>query len=277
MNFISKHKTAFLAIFILLITLYFISSPSDNNAEKGYLHRTLMKVASPLQMAVVAVFDGVINVWDGYFALVDAEKRANELEEINLYMSQKLKEQLVIEEENTRLRRLLDFKQRVPLSYVPARTIATDILGQFRTITINVGQKDGVRKGNPVVNDAGVIGRILEVYPGFARVLLMIDPNSSIDGRVKRTKAKGIIQGTRENENLFCQFAFSLRTEDVQVGDQIVTSGLDQRFPAGLLLGEVVEISRADVGIFQDASIKPAVDFTRIVEVLVITSGVASQ
>ncbi len=105
----------------------------------------------------------------------------------------------------------------------------------------------------------------------------MIDPNSSIDGRVRRTMAKGIIQGTRENERMFCQFAFSLRTEDVQAGDKIITSGLDQSFPEGLLLGEVVEVSKAEVGIFQEAFVKPAVDFSRIVEVLVVTPGVRKR
>jgi len=273
MNFISQHKTAFLALLILFITLYFISIPNDQEEDKGFLHRALMTVATPMQMAVVAVVDGVVNIWDGYFALVDAKNEADDLRNAKFYMGQLLKQQLVIEQENARLRRLLEFKQRIPLSYVPGRIIASDILGQFRTVTINVGQKDGVRKGYPVINDSGVIGRIIEVYPGFAKVLLMIDPNSSIDGRVKRTMAKGIIQGTRDNEKMFCQFAFSLRTEDVQAGDQIITSGLDQSFPEGLVLGEIVEVSKTEVGIFQEAYIKPAVDFTRIFEVLVITSG----
>jgi len=271
MGFFLRHKVAILAIVILLISMFSIYTPEPG--DNGIGHRAIMVIASPIQHVVVAISDGLSNVWNGYFALVDAKQEAKEANDVNRYLGLQLKMLQEIERENVRLRKLLNFKTRENLHIVPGRVIATDILGQFRTVTLNVGADNGVRVNFPVVNADGVIGRVIEVYSGSSKVLLMIDPHSSIDGRVVRTNAQGMIKGTKNNDNMLCEFAFSLRIEDVRMGDRVITSGLGQQFPQGLVLGDVIEVSRSDVGIFQEARIRPAVDFTRLQEVMVVLPG----
>ncbi len=270
MGFLRRHFVIILALALILIAGKALYDPPDKISGS---RRVVVGIAGPIQEAVVAVVDGVASLWNGYIALWNTEREAEDLRDINRRLSRQIADQSLIEQENARLRRLLGFTRRVPLQYSPARVIATNILSQFRSITINTGRADGL-SGNPaVVTEAGVVGRVIELHDRSARVLLMIDSNSSIDGLVRRTGARGIIQGVSERDQLICQFAFSLRTEDVRAGDEIITSGLDQQFPAGLLLGRVVEVSRNDFGIFQEAKIEPAVDFSRLNEVLLVTGG----
>lgn len=269
MSFFRRHIALILLLIIVALSFASFYKPKD---ETGPLGRVIVSISSPIQFGLANAVDGLTGVWKGYFDLMDAREEAETLEEQNLYLSRRIEEMAPLETENARLRRLLKFSQKHPYRYQPARVISTDILGQFRTVMISAGKNQGVKKHAPVVNANGVVGRVVEVFGEYARVLLMVDPNSSIDGRVKRTEAKGIIQGTNDNEKLLCQFAFSLRTEDIQKGDVILTSGLDQQFPAGLTLGKVVKISKSEYGIFQEAKIAPAVDFNRLHEVLVIVS-----
>lgn len=270
MTIYRKYIIIIMMMAVIILSLFSLA-PHGDNEEAGFVHRAVWTVAAPIQSVLISIVDGVASVWNGYIALVDARKEAGEFRDQNLYLKRWIADLAPLEEENARLRGLLDFSRRMPLKVIPARPIAMDILGQFRTITINSGADDGVGPSSPVVNADGVVGRIIERYDSFSRVLLMIDPNSSIDGRVRRTGAQGIVQGTNDSKNMLCQFAFSLRTEDVCEGDEIVTTGLDQRFPPDLLLGTIAEVSRAEFGIFQEAKIKPAVDFTRLRELLVIT------
>lgn len=268
---IRNHKRIVALLLVALFVLATTYSP-EKEAEPGFMGRALMWVTVPVQTAVVAVVRGVQSIWYGYFDLVDAREEAEALRDQIAFYQRELAERLVMEEENARLRRLLGFVEEHRLPAVAARIIATDILGQFRTVTIDRGSEDGIRAGSPVLDADGVVGTVLTVYANASRVLLMIDPNSAIDGRVRRTGAQGIVQGGNMADKMWCQFAFSLKSEDVEVGDVIVTSGLDQQFPPGLLLGTVAGLGREDVALFQNAVIKPAVDFTRLREILVLVA-----
>ena len=272
MGFFRRRMMILLLLLIGAVAFLSVYSHNKQQTERGVLHETVLRLAAPLQMGLAAVIDGSRSIWSDYLYLVDAAEEANTLRELNSGLARRLSEMEEVDAENARLRRLLGFARREPFHYAPARIIAADILGQFRTVTLNVGQKDGVTVGAPVLNADGVVGRVVESFPGASRVLLIIDPNSAIDGFVRRTEARGIIQGTNDNDFFHCQFAFSLKTEDVRVGDLVVTSGLDQQFPSGLPMGIVFEVTSSELGIFQEAKIKPLADFTRLREVLVMTS-----
>jgi rod shape-determining protein MreC len=97
-------------------------------------------------------------------------------------------------------------------------------------------------------------------------VLLVSDHNSGVDALVQRTRARGIVQGTVDAG---CALKYVKRTEDVQVGDDLVTSGLDGIFPKGLPIGRVVAIDKRGQGLFQSAEVAPRVAFEQLEEVLV--------
>ena len=230
----------------------------------------LEALLTPLEEGLYWVGTGLGDTWRHYLYLVGLREEAADLTSENRHLRLLLMQQKDITQENTRLRRLLGMKRHQALHYKAARVVALDLLGQFRTARINLGRKDGIEPGAPVIDAYGVVGRVVELNDYGARVLLMIDPQSSIDGRITRTRAQGLVQGTNDRNERLCQLAFSLRTEDLRQGDEVVTSGLDARFPPGLLLGTIHSVSKGDIGIFQEAKLLPAADFTRLEEVLVI-------
>jgi rod shape-determining protein MreC len=122
----------------------------------------------------------------------------------------------------------------------------------------------------PVVVAEGVVGRVHAVAGRTADVLALTDVNSSIAVRVERTRARANVRGLGKPD--LCRLDYALRTEDMIEGDALVTSGTDGVFPRGLPVGKVTQLDRRPHGLFQDARVVPAVDVTRLEEVLVVTA-----
>jgi rod shape-determining protein MreC len=118
-----------------------------------------------------------------------------------------------------------------------------------------------------VISPAGVVGQVLKIAPDYATVLLITDYNSAVDCIVERSRAKAIVEGKGENQ---CHLKYLLRSEEVAVGDIVVTSGLGGNFPKGLMVGEVKKVDKKGHGVFQYAELMPSVDMTRLEEVFVV-------
>jgi rod shape-determining protein MreC len=182
-----------------------------------------------------------------------------------------------LQEENTRakevklafdrLKQLLQFREKNSPSMIGAEIIGQDPSSWFKSVTIDKGERDGVKKGMAVISPAGVIGQVLKTAPHYATVLLITDYNSAIDSIVQRTRAKAIVEGKGENR---CQLKYLLRTEEVAVGDAVVTSGLAGNFPKGLMVGEIKKVDKKGHGVFQYAELAPSVDLAKLEEVFVI-------
>jgi len=119
-----------------------------------------------------------------------------------------------------------------------------------------------------VISTAGVVGKLITVSSDASRVLLINDHNSAVDAFDQRSRARGIIAGVVD-DGLIMKYVD--RTEDVKAGDVIITSGMDGIFPRGLLVGEVVKVSQEGPGLFLNVQVKPAVDFRKLEQVLVLT------
>jgi rod shape-determining protein MreC len=171
---------------------------------------------------------------------------------------------------NHRLKRLLDLQRRLPTKAVAAAIVARDATVWFQSLTLDKGGSHGIEPGMPVLAPEGVVGVIAATSSHAARVLLLTDPNSGIDVLVQRTRVRGIVSGRIERTAVL---KYVGRAEDLQVGDRIVTSGLDGVFPKGMPVGEIVRVSRDDPGLFLHADIQPAADAGRLEEVLVAPPG----
>jgi len=112
-----------------------------------------------------------------------------------------------------------------------------------------------------------VAGRIIEVSWNASKVLLLVDYNSNIDALVQRTRSQGVLQGSGSSG---CELKYVQRTQDVQVGDVVLSSGLDGVFPKGLVLGTVDAVERKDAGLFQQIRVSPVLDIGTLEEVVVI-------
>jgi rod shape-determining protein MreC len=170
-------------------------------------------------------------------------------------------------ETQERIDALLQFKQTLNLPVIPAQVIGLDPSGWFKSIIIDKGKQAGLRLDMPVVNAFGVVGRVVSVSPNYAKVLLIIDQNSAIDCLVQRSRDRGMLKGLMSE---ICKLDYVVKSSDVKVGDILVTSGLGGVFPKGLPMGQVLEVKEMPGELFKDISIMPAVDCSRLEEVLVV-------
>ena len=257
-------------VIILLSALILMSLRVKQRKGVDFSDALLIEFCSPFQKASTFVIKTVRGAFREYLFLVHLQRenvmlkqRIAELQKEN----DQMKEMAIA---NERLQKLLQFREKISSSVIAAEVIGQDPSSWFKSVTLNKGEKNGVRKGMAVISAEGVIGQILKTAPDYATVLLITDYNSAIDSIVRRTRAKAIVEGKGENR---CLLKYLLRADDVIVGDIVVTSGLGGNFPKGLMVGEIKRVDKRGHGIFQHAELVPSVDLTKLEEVLVITES----
>jgi len=256
-------------LIILLLLFGFVLMSLRAKERKGvqFFDALLMEACSPVQKASTLVIKTVQETFQRYVFLVNLEKE-------NRMLKQKISELQAgnhrmeeIRLANERLKQLLQFRGENSLSMIGAEVIGQDPSSWFKSVTVDKGERDGVKKGMAVISPGGVIGQILKTAPHYASVLLITDYNSAVDSIVQRTRAKAIVEGKGEKR---CELKYLLRTEEVSVGDAVVTSGLGGNFPKGLMVGEVKSVDKKGHGVFQYAELAPSVDMTQLEEVFII-------
>jgi rod shape-determining protein MreC len=232
-----------------------------------YIDALLMELFSPFQKTSHLVIKTVQGTFQQYVFLVNLEKENRSLKKRIAELQEENHRIQEMKLANERLRKLLLFREKNSPAMIGAEVIGQDPSSWFKSITIDKGERDGVKKGMAVVSQAGVIGQVLKTAPGYATVLLITDYNSAIDSIVERTRAKAIVEGMGENR---CQLKYLRRAEEVALGDIVVTSGLGGNFPKGLMVGEIKRVDKKGHGVFQIAELVPSVDMTQLEEVFVI-------
>jgi rod shape-determining protein MreC len=272
--FLSRRYSLFIFITLLLLfALVLMSLRAKHGKGTAFFDALLMEICSPLQKASTLVIKTVQGTFQKYLFLANVERE-------NRILKQKIAE---LQEENhrikemklaiDRLKQLLKVREKNSSSMIGAEVIGQDPSSWFKSVTIDKGERDGVKKGMAVISPTGVIGQILKTAPHYATVLLITDYNSAIDSIVQRSRAKAIVEGRGENR---CQLKYLLRTEEVAVGDAVVTSGLAGNFPKGLMVGEIKKVDKKGHGVFQYAELAPSVDLAKLEEVFVIMEPIAA-
>jgi len=179
-----------------------------------------------------------------------------------------------VESENQRLRELLRFRQLNPTydfrgGQVIARVISKGPNNYLSTVTIDLGSEHGIQPGMPVVTERGLVGRIYKVGPNSSTVLLITDPSSGVPALLQRNRLVGVVDGRAGTPPVL---DFIPQEGDVTTGDLVITSGLGGSFPKNLVIGQVVEVRQRDYEMFQQAVLRPTVNFDRLEFVLVITN-----
>jgi rod shape-determining protein MreC len=260
-------------ILLLLFALVLMSLRAQQRKGVEFFDALLMEICSPFQKASTFVSKTIRGTFQQYVFLVNLEKENRMLKQKVAKLQAETHTMKEMRLTNDRLRHLLQFREKNLSSMIGAEVIGQDPSSWFKSVTIDKGERDGVKRGMAVVSPTGIIGQILKTAPHYATVLLITDYNSAIDSIVQRTRAKAIVEGKGENR---CQLKYLLRTEEVAVGDAVVTSGLGGNFPKGLMVGEIKKVDKKGHGVFQYAELAPSVDFTQIEEVFVIMDPLPS-
>lgn len=261
-------KTVLIFAGILLLTLNIIFlAITTRQPPSVRLGRMLMAFTAPFQELATRGMKAARQAWEDYFFLVSIaqenrglKRKLDEARQRNIQLHE-------LELENTRLRDMLGFKRALPHPAVSAQIIGKDPSVWFKSVIIDKGLADGLRRGLPAVTALGVVGQIVEVSGHQSRLMLIIDRNSAADALVQRSRARGVVKGTSSNE---CYLDYVMPEEDIREGDLVVSSGFDGVYPKGLLVGTITAVSFHGSDFFKEIQITPAVDFEKLEEVMII-------
>lgn len=255
-----------LLVSVVLVSLLFLTLQTRSAGGAG---EVISWLTTPVQTIVAKLHRSAFAIWSSYreWKGLVTENRAlrEEVERLRV-------ESLQVQEtraENVRFRRLLTLKERLPFDTLAGEVIAKEWGGWVRSLTVNRGHRDGIRRLTPVIVPDGLVGRVVTVRANLAVVQLLNDPSSAVGVLVQRTRTLGMAEGDPGGG---LRFKFLAREGgSVEVGDLVVTSGLGGLFPRGLPVGRVAEVETRGSALFQFARLAPIVDFARVEEVLLLT------
>jgi len=270
-EFFRRNLTLLTSGVLLVVSLVLVSTNARTRRLDDPIAAALLEGMRPVQSGVTQAASSLTGIWRQYLALVGLQRENEVLRQRILELEREAVRIGEIEQTNRRLTALLGFRDTLQGPAIAAQVIGKDPLPLFRSFTINRGSADGVRKGMAVVSPHGVVGQILSASPHAARVLLLTDHNSGIDAVVQRSRARGIVEGALDDG---CLMKYIRQGEDVQIGDRVVTSGLDGIFPKGIVIGRVRYLHPRSRGQLMSTDIEPAVPFDLVEDVLVVDASV---
>ena len=262
-------KRAFVVIFAIALIAILLLPRQTQGILEGISHPVAQFLAIPIQ-GLASLDLSLRDSWNRYIALQGVYEQNFELQQevkrLNARISQ-LHEQMIVSEQ---LADLMNFQKQAAMKTVAARVIGRNATNWYRAIIIDKGLENGIKKQMGVVTTTGVVGRVVNVNPSTAVVLLLTDPNIAVAGMIQRSRDEGIAQGTAQGA---VRMKYLPPLSTVEVGDMVVTSGLTGDYPRGLPIGRVGRLEQGDAELFQAAEIHPMVDFAKLEGVLVVTES----
>src|SRR5580692_7721823 len=222
---------------------------------------------TPFERVLVWAQTSTNNLWHNYFYLrgVRAENRSLKAQIERMSLEQVRMSQDA--DQARRLQALLAFKEQFISKTMAAQVIGSSGSEQSRSVYIDKGSRDGVKTDMAVITAEGVVGKVLRVFRSTSQVLLVNDQTSGVGAILEKSRLQGVLRGTALGEVVLEKV---MSDESVQPGEKVVTSGGDQIFPKGLPVGTVTKVSPGPE-LFLNIRVRPAVDLSRLEEVLVIT------
>ena len=249
---------------VILVNTQFTDAPRD----------VAGRITLPLQRVLSGAGAGLREISGSFGDLATLRSRNGELEKSVAQLTVENLRLKEVEAENARLRKLLGFAQTNPSfdykgGQIVGRVVGSEPNSIIQSIVIDLGKANGIEPGMPVVTERGLVGRVTDVYNNTSRVLLITDSNSNVNTLLQNSRLRGILHGRAGQQPIM---DYLPQDNKVLVGDIVVTSGESGSFPAGVPVGQVVEVEQNDVEMFQRAVVRTTVDFDTLETVLVVTN-----
>ena len=264
-----RQRIGYLFIAVTIGHIILISAQVNTNRGIPILEAVTFGVFAEVQRAASSAIGGMRTSWTDYVALQQVRTENEQLQKEISQIRVGLQQERALAQRSRTLEQLLGLRtQAVDLTTVAANVIAGGASPDFRTITVDKGTADGLRPDMAVIAPAGVVGRIITPSARAAKVQLLIDRNAAAGALVERSRAQGVAEGSGGDLRL----NYVSGTADIQVGDTVVTSGIDGIYPKGFVIGQIQSVQRG-AGVFDTIVLRPAVDFSSIEAVLVVTTA----
>lgn len=234
----------------------------------GVMRQAIGAALYPLQIVAMLPRDAFFSVTDYFGSLTRLESENARMREQKVLNSQQLQQNAQLLAENTHLRRLLDASDRVQIKMLMGE-ILYDARDPFsRKIILDRGQSNGIRTGQPVIDDLGVIGQVTRVFPFTSEVTLLTDKDHSIPVQVLRSGVRSVAYGRGQSGVLELRFMAS--NADIRKGDVLSTSGIDGVYPSGLSVATVVSVDTQTSDAFARILCQPSAGVSRHRQVLIL-------
>jgi len=267
--FEDKDRRLKIALNVIVLSAAFIAMAfrSPELERVSSFEKVMIDVLAPVQRGVTSFHQNISSFFNDYLFNIEASQKNRELhQEIADFKSQIFSFKEMVEE-NRRLKKLLEFGSEIPYRKVLSRVVSWDAASDMKVIRINKGSTDGVKLQSPVMTAQGLVGYVYRLTENFSDILTIVDSNNRVDALIKRVRSHGIVEGNNNDKMLV---KYISRSEPVVLGDVVMTSGLGNVYPKGLMVGKVTRIAREIYGITQSIEVSPSVDFNRLEEVIVL-------
>ncbi|HWA71211.1 MAG TPA: rod shape-determining protein MreC [Polyangiaceae bacterium] len=271
MTVFRRYRDIVVVVLLLAVPFFFLRASIRRPSELTPIDQAVLRVAAPLEYISSALARGVSSLIGEYVYLVDVKDDNNRLSYENARLRSRVRELERAEAESRRLRRLLGMRDTIPDETVSAVVVGKDTAEYFRVAHVTVDTPNPrIRVNMPVIALDGAVGTVERVAGEKVMVQLAVDAGFGVDVVVERTGARGFARGTGDRARYAVRVEFVHRTDEVEIGDLLVTSGVGCRFPKGIPVARVSKLQKRDFGIYSSVEAEPTVDFSRLEEVLII-------
>ncbi|TFW28095.1 rod shape-determining protein MreC, partial [Massilia horti] len=227
-------------------------------------------VLYPFQMAALMPRDALASMSDYFSSLSALQKEVRDLKSQQVGLAQAVQQAQLQMAENAQLRRLMDAREHLPVKSIMSEILYDARDPSTRKIVLDRGARAGVQNGLPVIDNAGVVGQVTRVFPFTSEVTLLTDKEQAIPVQVLRSGLRSVAYG-RGHSNVL-DLRFVVPNADIQVGDILITSGLDGIYPAGLAVAKVIQVETVGAGAFGRVVCQPLAGIERNRQLLIVMS-----
>lgn len=265
---VREGRVVFVLIPLLLLNLTLLSLQIEESRGTTLLKKWILVASTPFFDLSSTTSRVVQGAWRNFIWLRGARQENEQLKATVRDLS--LRERALAEAqlENLRLRRLLNLRDTYSLQGVGAHVVGRVPAYLSNVAYVDRGIESGLRADQPVLADVGIVGRVVLVSWNHSQVQLVTNPDASVGAMVERTRSPGVLRGAG---NSLLELQYIGNTEQINVGDLVVTSGLDGVYPKGLPVGRVVD-SRKGKSVFRSIQVEPFADMIRLEDVLIVTN-----
>jgi rod shape-determining protein MreC len=264
---VSGSKRVWLVAAGLAVLIGVLVIPDWQRRPAAVVEHPVAGLLGGVQRALASTSSWIHGVWSGYLALIDLRREHQRLQDD---LDRTVRERDALREviaENRRLTALLAFQATTTRPSHGARVIGRDPSRWYQSLTIDRGSRSGAVADQGVELPTGIVGTVIKVFPAASVVLLISDAHSAVPVLVQRTREQGIVEGAFGGR---LRLKYLPPSSDIRTGDVIVTSGLTDPFPKGLMVGAVNRVERPEGDLYPDVEVIPSVDLSALEEVLVI-------
>jgi len=268
-----RYRDTAIVVLLLAVPFFFLRASIRKPEQTNVVDRAIMRVAAPVQYVSAAIARGLSSIIGNYVYLVDVKADNNRLAYENARLRAENRELGRLRSETRRLHRLLGLRETIP-----SETVSAVVIGKTTTEFFRVSQllldnpHAGVRTNMPVISVDGAVGTVLRIAGDRVDVQLTVDSGFGVDVVVERTGARGFVRGAGDRSRYQVRVEYVQRTDEVEVGDLLLTSGVGCRFPKGIQVARVNRVVNREFGIYQEVEAEPTVDFSRLEEALIVLS-----